>query len=170
MVIFRFTLPAEANQWLEVRSGLPANGQDIKGGFFGNILPTLNPSMVADWISKAKMPGRNLVILSAGKIGGESECLWNSLTREFANNATFLRLGELDERDSSFYFSTLDYGLTAYPPELMGKSGACVVAIARTRFASGSFRFFGQRLSGSPTREFSVCVPLGGDSYMDGEK
>jgi hypothetical protein len=148
--------PAEANQWLEVRSGLPANGQDIKGGFFGNILPTLNPSMVADWISKVKMPGRNLVILSAGKIGGESECLWNSLTREFANNATFLRLGELDERDSSFYFSTLDYGLTAYPPELMGKSGS----VAAMREHGLPVVPFGSLASGSgsPTREFSVCV------------
>jgi hypothetical protein len=39
-------------------------------------------------------------------------------------SATFIKLGELNEQEASFYFSALDYGLTSYPIELMGKSGA----------------------------------------------
>ena len=116
--------PQDAYQWLKVRYSLQQTEKSLKAGFFGNILPTLDPHLVGDWISRVKAPGQKVVILSAGKSGAESKNLWNSLANEFANMATFLELGELDERDSSFYFSALDYGLTAYPPELMGKSGS----------------------------------------------
>ena len=65
-----------------------------------------------------------MLVLSAGKLGSEDISLWNSLAEEFRTCATFFRLGELDESQTSLYFSALDYGLTAYPAELIGKSGS----------------------------------------------
>jgi hypothetical protein len=113
-----------ADKWLADRYASLTGPKQVKAGFFGNILSTLNPSLFAAQMAGLNVSGNELLLLSAGKIGGESARLWNLLEHEFKASATFLKLGELNEREASLYFSALDYGLTSYPPELMGKSGS----------------------------------------------
>jgi len=116
---------ADADRWLAGRCAGIINGQQVKAGFFGNILPTLNRSLLAAHMAELKKaPGDELLVLSAGKIGPESSQLWDSLEQDLKTVAKFVKLGQLDEPESSLYFSALDYGLTSYPPELMRKSGS----------------------------------------------
>jgi hypothetical protein len=114
----------EADKWLADRCGSLKSLKRVKAGFFGNILSTLDPSLLAAWTAELNVAGNELLLLSAGKIGGEGEKLWDSLEQKLKASATFFKLGELDEREASLYFSAMDYGLTSYPPELMGKSGS----------------------------------------------
>jgi hypothetical protein len=114
----------EADKWLADRCGSLKNLKRVKAGFFGNILSTLDPSLLAAWTAELNVAGNELLLLSAGKIGGEGEKLWDSLQQKLKASATFFKLGELDEHEASLYFSAMDYGLTSYPPELMGKSGS----------------------------------------------
>jgi glycosyltransferase involved in cell wall biosynthesis len=112
----------EADKWLADRCALPASPKPVKAGFFGNIVSTLDPELFAAMIAELKTSGNELLVLSAGKTDETSDRLWNSLEQEFAASATFIKLGGLNEREASHYFSALDYGLTSYPTELMGKS------------------------------------------------
>jgi hypothetical protein len=114
----------EADKWLADRCASFTNKKWIKAGFFGNILLTLNSSLFATWVAEINGRGNELLLLSAGKIGEESAKLWDTLEQQLKTSATFLKLGELGEHEASLYFSALDYGLTSYPPELMGKSGS----------------------------------------------
>jgi hypothetical protein len=114
----------KADQWLSGRCKNLAGRKWVKAGFFGNILPTLNPSLFAARVAELKVDGNELLFLSAGKIGEASLKLWHALALEHEASATFLKLGELNEHEASLYFSALDHGLTSYPPELMGKSGS----------------------------------------------
>jgi len=113
-----------AKSWLKARCSLPESCEITAVGFFGAILSTLDRSLFATQLAGRTGSGKELLVLSAGKLGGEGEQLWNSLAQEFRSSATFMKLGELDDHAASLYFSALDYGLTAYPPELMGKSGS----------------------------------------------
>ena len=114
----------EADKWLADRCASLQSPKQVKAGFFGNILSTLDSSLLAAWVAQLNIPGNELLLLSAGKIGGEGDKLWNSLEQKLKASAMFVKLGELDEREASFYLSAMDYGLTSYPPELMGKSGS----------------------------------------------
>jgi len=115
---------AEAEKWLAGRCASLGGSKRVKAGFFGNILPTLDPALFRARVAELNVPANELLVLSAGKIGGESAGIWNSLEQEFKASATFLQVGHLNEREASLYFAALDYGLTSYPPELMGKSGS----------------------------------------------
>ena len=117
-------LEHEADKWLADRCAIVNNPKGIKAGFFGNILSTFDLSLISSWIAELNIEGNQLFLMSAGKISEETANLWNSLERELKSSATFITLGELSEREASLYFSALDYGLTSYPPELMGKSGS----------------------------------------------
>jgi hypothetical protein len=119
----------EADKWLADRCALPTNRKRVKAGFFGNILSTLDTSLFAARMVELNMPDTELVLVSAGKIGEESSRLLDGLKQQTRMPATFFKLGELNEHEASLYFSALDYGLTSYPSELMGKSG--VVAAMR---------------------------------------
>ena len=114
----------EADKWLTGRCPSVTSAKRVKAGFFGNILSTLNSSLFGARVAELNISGNQLLLLSAGKLGGESVGLWNSLEQQFKTSATFFKVGELNEREASLYFSALDYGLTSYPPELMGKSGS----------------------------------------------
>jgi hypothetical protein len=114
----------DAISWLQARCSLPDIGEVTAAGFFGDILSTLDRALFAACLVKLRVPGKSLLLLSAGRLGGAAAQLWDSLAEEFKNSATFQKLGELHEREASLYFSALDYGLTGYPPELMGKSGS----------------------------------------------
>ena len=113
-----------AHDWLVNRCGLLPGSKWVKAGFFGNILPTLNPALFTARMAEIAKPGAKLLLLSAGRIGEKSAKLWSSLERELRAPAAFFNIGELNEHESSLYFSALDYGLTSYPPELVGKSGS----------------------------------------------
>jgi hypothetical protein len=115
---------AKVNKWLIDQcpaSNMPGR---LTAGFFGNILPTLDMAVLASQVAGLKVPKHRLLILLAGRIGEESTRLWHFLEQELKSVATFHKLGGLDEREASYYFSALDYGLTSYPPELMNKSGS----------------------------------------------
>jgi hypothetical protein len=115
---------AGAEKWLTGRCAPVSNVKRMKAGFFGNIVSTLDVSLLSASMAELNVRDNGLLLMSAGKIGPESNRLWNLLKQELKGAVTFLKLGELDEKEASFYFSALDYGLTSYPPELMGKSGS----------------------------------------------
>jgi hypothetical protein len=114
----------DAKQWLSRQcASLKAPGTTT-AGFFGNILPTLDTGRLASQMAKLNVPKEKLVMLLAGKVGDESARHWKILEQELKTTAGFHQLGELNEREASLYFSSLDFGLTSYPPELMQKSGS----------------------------------------------
>jgi hypothetical protein len=155
---------ADADRWLASRCAVVAHGHQVKAGFFGNILATLDRSLLAARMAELKAPGKELLLLSAGKIGRESTQLWDALEEELKALARFVKLGELDEPESSLYFSALDYGLTSYPPELMGKSGSVAAmnehglpTIACGSMGWGTKRHAGQfRADGRCTQPWTV--------------
>jgi hypothetical protein len=113
----------EANRWFNDRCVSLSGKPQIKLGFFGNIYSCLSPALLAARIAEFKLPAADILVLSAGKMGPESVRMWNLLEQELKSMATFFQLGALNEREASWYFSSLDYGLTSYEPEVMGKSG-----------------------------------------------
>ena len=114
----------DADQWLTARCAALKMPETLTAGFFGNLLSTLDAGLVAAQLARLNVPKDRLLMLLAGKIGAESARHWESLEQELKASATFHKLGELDEREASYYFSSLDYGLTSYPSKLMNKSGS----------------------------------------------
>jgi len=114
----------DADQWLTKQCASLKKPDTLTAGFFGNILSTLDASFLTSQIAKLKVPRERMLLLLAGRVGGESDRHWQFLEQELQGSARFHKLGELDEREASYYFSSLDYGITSYPPELMLKSGS----------------------------------------------
>jgi hypothetical protein len=119
----------DAGKWLMERGVPLANPNGLKAGFFGNIYSTLDPLSIARLAAELKDSKKQLLLLCAGKLSGEGATLWGSLEQELRTSATFFKIGELNEQEASLYLSALNYGLTSYPPEIMGKSS--VVAAMR---------------------------------------
>jgi hypothetical protein len=116
--------PVDAQSWLQVRCPELNSGEMVAAGFFGGILPTLNRDLFAGALKDMAFPGKPLVVFSGGKLDATGAAIWDSLADQFQASARFVKLGPMDDAGVSHYLSALDYGLTGYPPELMGKSGA----------------------------------------------
>jgi hypothetical protein len=114
----------DACGWLADRMGSSNCLNYVKAGFFGGILPTLDFQFLASRTSEFTGPKNKLLLLSAGKLGQQGLNLWQALQKHLKNSAEFFVIGELDEHEASQYFSSLDYGFTSYPVQLMGKSGS----------------------------------------------
>ena len=113
----------EGRRWLLARLGLDESPYWL-AGFFGGFSPTLDPARVQVWLERHPWRGRGLVVLTAGRIPSGAECHWKKIERAAAGAGRTLRLGVLSPDEVSRYLHGLDEGLTSYPGELLGKSGA----------------------------------------------
>lgn len=111
-------------RWLLDRPGTGAGSADWLAGFFGGFSPMLDRARVNAWLAQASRRGRGLVILAAGRIPPGAEIHLRVIERAVAGKARLVRLGALSAEDVSRFLHGLDEGLTSYPEELLGKSGA----------------------------------------------
>lgn len=115
--------PAEARGWLFKRLGV--SQRDVFfAGFFGDLLPTLDLQALEEFVSEMSLSGKKLYILSGGRLSVNGERVWQSLRDRIGRAANCQSLGALPTDEVSRYLAGLDLGLTSYPPELAGKSGA----------------------------------------------
>ena len=111
--------------WLRVKMGrelYPDIG--VVMGFFGNILPTLSLKLLEKTLRSLGAPDRKALVLSAGGLSTGSQLLWNDMKTQLADLADFHALGRCGDEEVSYYLQALDWGLTSYPADLAGKSGA----------------------------------------------
>ena len=104
--------------------GVDKNVNWYLAGFFGAVLPTLSLNSFSEWLEAVRKLNSNILILAVGKHDASGARNWQRIKRACDGLATAIYLGELGEAMVSQYLSALDCGLTAYPVELSGKSGA----------------------------------------------
>jgi hypothetical protein len=92
------------------------------GGTFGGIrAETLTESLVDELIQLARMQGKQLALLSAGRQGGGG-ATWRILSNRYAGTVPFVALGILPGEKISGFLNSLDFGIAATPWILLGKS------------------------------------------------
>lgn len=112
----------EGRRWLARKIG--ASPDDFVAGFFGDILPTIDERCLERYVAQASESHGRCWLLSAGRLSSGGASRWNSVEAVCAGRASVKALGPIPEEDVTRYLSALDEGLTGYPPELAGKSGA----------------------------------------------
>jgi len=112
----------EGRHWLAGKIG--ASPDDFVAGFFGDILPTIDERCLERYVAQASESQGRLWLLSAGRLSSGGASRWKLVEAVCAGRASVKALGPLPEEDVTRYLSALDEGLTGYPPELAGKSGA----------------------------------------------
>lgn len=112
---------AQGRQWLA--GSIDLKDDDFVAGFFGDILPTLENTLLEQFVIKRNRNGGRTFILSAGGLSEDGKARFHKAKSRIGNNACFVELGRISEIEASKYLASLDAGLTAYPVELAGKSG-----------------------------------------------
>lgn len=112
----------EGRRWLAGKIG--AGPDDFVAGFFGDILPTIDEQCLERYVARASESRGRCWLLSAGRLSSGGASRWKLVEAVCAGHASAKALGPLSEEDVTRYLSALDEGLTGYPPELAGKSGA----------------------------------------------
>lgn len=114
---------AEARSWLLEQLG-ESHDEAFLAGFFGDLLPTLDTQALEEFVSEMNLSGKKLCILSGGRLSANGEHVWESVRDRVQLAANCHSLGPLATDEVSRYLAGLDVGLTSYPEELAGKSGA----------------------------------------------
>jgi hypothetical protein len=117
-----------------VRAGLcdetGAHPAFMIGLFFG----TLHPEWMAEpfmsrFIAAARTAGRRPALVSIGHIGQAGAALWEQLRRDYSAQVELLALGPSSPEDISALMLIADFGVTANPWHLMGKSGTAAAML-----------------------------------------
>jgi hypothetical protein len=99
-------------------------GQWLLFGFFGAIRPQWSwPALFPQIEKAARQAGKQVAILSAGKLGNAGEESWKQMALEWGSRFSMVRLGPQPSERVSEYLSALDFSLLTSPRILVGKSG-----------------------------------------------
>lgn len=91
-------------------------------GFFGTIQHGWNIEFLLKMLNLAsRRANRKIVFLSIGRIGAD-DTPWENLQHTAGNEFVCLKLGEHTAEKVSQYLLSMDFGLSAYPYNLAGKS------------------------------------------------
>jgi hypothetical protein len=112
---------AQGRHWLA--GSIDLKDDDSVAGFFGDILPTLDNTLLEQFVIKRNRNAGRTFILSAGGLSEDGKARFHKAKIRIGNNACFVELGRISEIEVSKYLASLDAGLTAYPVELAAKSG-----------------------------------------------
>ncbi len=93
--------------------------------FFGTLHPVWPPEPL---FGKLRALGRPITIAHVGRIGSGAE-LWDRLQRDYGNDFTFRRLGELPPQEIADFFAAADFGVAATPWSIIGKSASVAAMI-----------------------------------------
>jgi len=118
---------ADARAWLRQRIG--AGESDVLAGFFGDLVPSLDERQVTALLSEYSRGQQRLFVTRAGRLSQQGEAVWSRLENLLGAQAQTCNLGVLCQDDVARYLSGLDIGLTTYPRELCGKSGAAAAML-----------------------------------------
>jgi glycosyltransferase involved in cell wall biosynthesis len=97
-----------------------ADNKVLHLGMFGAIHPEWSP---AELFARLESLGNPVRLTHIGRIG-PGESLWTDLTRRYGLKVEFGRLGERSLEDISRFLSSVDFGVSATPLSLIGKSGS----------------------------------------------
>lgn len=120
------------NSWLydqlkatgcEVRTGSRENFW--LAGFFGSLHEEWTPEPLFSILCKAaKGAKKRICFITAGRLGDRATAFWNQMASDYRNDFWFVNLGALTPERISQYFQTIDFGISANPLQLIGKSGS----------------------------------------------
>ncbi len=97
--------------------------------FFGALHPTWPPDALMETLKQLGVRHKKqIAVLHAGRIGS-GESLWTGLVERYGQAFTFLRLGALPESQISELFLSVDFGISATPYQLIGKSGSVIAML-----------------------------------------
>jgi hypothetical protein len=111
-----------------VRSGLIASHYPDApdhlriAGFFGNLQGSFDPDLFVEWAQAHET--EPWLILAAGQHDSASQRRWEEIVRRRLPCHQYAAIGSLSDHEVSYYMQALDLGFSAYPEELIGKSGA----------------------------------------------
>ena len=92
-------------------------------GFFGNLPPTWPAEPLFTSLHQAGIQHqRKIVVISIGLLRA-GEILWESLSKKYSHNFTFLQLGEQLPNRVSEFLNSIDFGIATSPDIVIGKSG-----------------------------------------------
>ncbi|CAN8141318.1 putative Glycosyltransferase involved in cell wall bisynthesis [uncultured Thiomicrorhabdus sp.] len=99
------------NQWVQSKLSV-VKSDYLLAGYFGSIdARCLNKQVFEELKVCADKQNKKLMICSAGGIGKERESEFLALNETFSD-ISFVRLGRLEAKDASFYFLSLNIGLS----------------------------------------------------------
>ena len=134
----------EFDSWSAVRAGGPDNY--VFGGFFGCFYPSAaNPELFAGLQNMAATRNLKIVLFLAGRQPAGALQRWHGLAASNFDRLRWVSLGELEPVAVSCYLQALDFGISATPWQLVGKSSGVAamldhglpVLVPRNDFASG---------------------------------
>jgi hypothetical protein len=93
-------------------------------GIFGSLYPTWNYAPLFACLTRlAGEFGLPIALIAAGRTG-PGRPLWENLSRRYADHVTFLHLEEQPVQHLSAFFNEIDWGISATPRNIVGKSSA----------------------------------------------
>src|ERR1043165_5259114 len=93
-------------------------------GMFGSLHPVWPPEpLFGNLEQNAKLHGKELVIAAAGRLGPGQD-LWARLAADYAGRIKFVYMGERPTRELSEFFKFIDFGISATPYDIVGKSAS----------------------------------------------
>lgn len=92
-------------------------------GFFGSLHPIWPAEPLFSCLYEAAIQNnRQVAMISIGRLGS-GEKLWKSLSKDYASQFVFLRLGERSPLEISEFLHSIDFGIATSPYALIEKSG-----------------------------------------------
>ena len=116
-------------------AGLPLAGSERDAWwcavFFGILHPEWRPEpFISTLLSAAKRAGKQVCLISAGRMGAAGEVLWERLSQTYGQEILFIRCGEQPSQRISALLRWADFGVAASPWRLLGKSGSAATMLA----------------------------------------
>jgi hypothetical protein len=90
---------------------------------------TIPDSLIHDLIGYAQQHGKQLIMLSAGRMSPAGEQFLAALAQRFSGLALWVALGKLDPVRVSSYLQQLDLGIANTPLAVIGKSGSAAAML-----------------------------------------
>lgn len=98
-------------------------------GFFGALHPVWPPEPLCKYLQQAaEKQQRRIAWLSIGRMG-PGEALWQALADRYGAQFVFLKLGAQPVDKISQFFNSLDFGVSASPLSIIGKSSSAAAML-----------------------------------------
>ncbi len=114
------------------KAGLSADTREKFWVFilFGGLHPEWRPQPLLDYLLQAgQIAGKRILLACAGNLGQKGPEIWNRMSREFGGKVSVAYFGEQPPRGVSEILSFADFGISASPWALVGKSGAAAAML-----------------------------------------
>jgi len=111
------------SNWIEGALKTNERGMHWMFALFGTLHPTWSPEPLFSYLTEAAgQSGKKVIFAGIGRLG-PGETLWNRLSRDYGDAFRFIHLGEQPAERISEVLHAADFGISASPWELIGKSG-----------------------------------------------